>query len=154
MYLSIIYDSFNIELEILSNFEMNCIDECHSSLIMKQSRSPCIHMVHDRWIWARYMYPCPSTYENSSDIDSAFLIISVVINVCRKRNEFFVFYWFENTSTAHNFVTTDSILVTTDSILVEFSAKCTSPKNEHFQQIETWKCHMLDFRLISLDRIT
>ncbi len=38
---------------------------------------------------------------------------------------------------------------------VKFSAECTSP-NEYFKfnQIENWKCHMFDFRLISLDRIT
>ncbi len=30
--------------------------------------------------------------------------------------------------------------------------KCTSP-NEHFNHIEDWKCHIFDFRLISLDRI-
>ncbi len=33
------------------------------------------------------------------------------------------------------------------------SAKCTSP-NENFNQIENWKCHMFDFRLVPLDRIT
>ena len=34
-----------------------------------------------------------------------------------------------------------------------FTGKCNSP-NEHFSQIENWKCHMFDFRLISLDCIT
>ena len=38
-------------------------------------------------------------------------------------------------------------------IQVGFPAKCT-PSNEHLNQIENWKCHMFDFRLISLDRIT
>ena len=42
---------------------------------------------------------------------------------------------------------------TTGLIQVGFSAKCTSP-NEYFNQIEIWKCHMFDFRLIPLDRIT
>ena len=58
----------------------------------------------------------------------------------------FVFYCFENPSNAHNFGTTGPIQV-------GFSAKCTSP-NEHINQIENWKCHIFDFRLISLDRIT
>ena len=58
----------------------------------------------------------------------------------------FVFYCFENPSIAHNFGTTGLIKV-------EFSAKCTSP-NMQFNQIENWKCHMFNFRLISLDRIT
>ncbi len=30
--------------------------------------------------------------------------------------------------------------------------KCTSP-NEHFNQIENWKCQIFDFRLISVDHI-
>ena len=34
-----------------------------------------------------------------------------------------------------------------------FQAKSTSLK-EDFNQIENWKCHMFDFRLILLDRIT
>ncbi len=34
-----------------------------------------------------------------------------------------------------------------------FAANCTSP-NEDFNQIENWKCHMFDFWLIPLDRIT
>ncbi len=58
----------------------------------------------------------------------------------------FVFYCSENHSIAHNFGTTGPIQV-------RFSAKCTSP-NEHFNEIENWKRHMLDFGLISLDRIT
>ncbi len=51
---------------------------------------------------------------------------------------------FENHSIAHN-------LGTTGPILVGFSAKCTCP-NEHFNQ--NWKCHMSEFRLISIDHIT
>ena len=58
----------------------------------------------------------------------------------------FVFYCFENPSTARNFETTEPILV-------GFSGKCTSP-NGHFNQIENWKCHMFNFRLIPLDRIS
>ena len=58
----------------------------------------------------------------------------------------FIFYCFENPLIAHDFGTTDPIQV-------GFSAKCTSP-NEHFNQIENWKCHIFDFRLISLDHIT
>ncbi len=57
-------------------------------------------------------------------------------------NFVFVFYCFENSSIAHNFGNTGPIQV-------GFSAKCTSPK-EHFNQIENWKCHMFDFRQISL----
>ena len=58
----------------------------------------------------------------------------------------FVFYCSENSSVAHN-------LGTTGQIQVGFSAKCTSP-NEHFIQIENWKCHIFELWLISLDRIT
>ncbi len=58
----------------------------------------------------------------------------------------FVFNCFENLSIAHNFGTIGSIQV-------GFSAKCTSP-NEYINQIENWKCHILDFRLISKGRIT
>ena len=57
----------------------------------------------------------------------------------------FAFYYVENPSIAHNFGTTGLIQVW-------FSAKCT-PLNEHFNQIENWKCHMFDIRLISLDCI-
>ncbi len=35
---------------------------------------------------------------------------------------------------------------------VGFSAKCTSPTEDF--KIENWECHMFDFRLIPLDRIT
>ncbi len=42
---------------------------------------------------------------------------------------------------------------TTSPIQVGFSAKCTSP-SEDFNQIENWKCHMFDFQLLPLDRIT
>ncbi len=56
----------------------------------------------------------------------------------------FVFYCFENPSIAN--------FGTTGLIQVGFSAKCTSP-NENFNQVENWKCHMFDFRLIPLDRI-
>ncbi len=42
---------------------------------------------------------------------------------------------------------------TTGPIQVGFSAKCTS-HNEDFNQIENWKCHVCDFRLIPLDHIT
>ena len=57
-----------------------------------------------------------------------------------------VFYCSENLLIAHN-------LWTTRLIEVGFSAKCTSP-SEHFNQIENRKCHMCEFRLIPLDRIT
>ncbi len=57
---------------------------------------------------------------------------------------FFCFLLFENHLIAHN-------VGTTDLIQVEFPAKCTSP-NEDLNQIEN--CHMFDFRLIPLDRIT
>ncbi len=56
------------------------------------------------------------------------------------------FFCFGNHSVVHNFGTTGPIHV-------GFSAICTSP-NEHFNQIENWKCDMFDFRLISLDCIT
>ncbi len=42
---------------------------------------------------------------------------------------------------------------TTGPIQIGFSGKCTSP-NVDFNQIENWKCHMFDFRLIRLYRIT
>ncbi len=58
----------------------------------------------------------------------------------------FVFYCFENPSVAHD-------CGTTGAIQVGFWAKCTS-LNEAFNQIETWKCYMVYFRLISLDCIT
>ena len=54
----------------------------------------------------------------------------------------FILYCFENPS---NFETTGLMQV-------EFPTK-TSP-NEHSNQIENWKCHIFNFRLISLDRIT
>ncbi len=44
-------------------------------------------------------------------------------------------------------------LGTTAPIQAGFSAKCTSP-NEHFNQIENWKCYMCEFQMISLDLIT
>ncbi len=55
------------------------------------------------------------------------------------------FCYFENPSIAHS-------IGTTGPLQVGFSA-CTSP-NEHINQIENWKGHMFDFRLISLDYIT
>ena len=43
---------------------------------------------------------------------------------------------------------------TTGLIQVGFSAKCTSPESWwELNQIENWKCHMFDFRLIPLDCI-
>ncbi len=59
---------------------------------------------------------------------------------------FIVLYYSENPLIAHN-------VGTTGPIQVRFSAKCTSP-NEHFNQIENWKCHMFKFWLISADPIT
>ncbi len=59
---------------------------------------------------------------------------------------FYCFLLFWESSIAHN-------LGTTVPIQVEFSAKCTC-LNEDFNQIENWKCHMCNFRLIPLDRIT
>ncbi len=51
-------------------------------------------------------------------------------------NEFlFVFSCFENPSIAHTFGTTCPIQV-------GFSAKCISPNEHHFDQIENRKCHM------------
>ncbi len=58
----------------------------------------------------------------------------------------FVFYCLENLSIA---ITLQPLV----RFQVEFSAKCTSP-NEDFNQVENWKCHMFDFRLVLLDRIT
>ncbi len=51
-----------------------------------------------------------------------------------------------NPSIAQNFGTTSPIQM-------GVSEKCTY-QNEHFNQIENWKCHLFDFRLISLDCIT
>ncbi len=68
-------------------------------------------------------------------------------DIARMRNEFLLFsIVLKSPSITHNFGTTGSIQV-------GFSAKCTSP-NEYFNQIENWKCHMFNFRLISIDRIT
>ncbi len=58
----------------------------------------------------------------------------------------FVFYCSENPSIAHNFEITGPIQV-------GVSEMYTSP-NEHVNQIENWKCHMFEFKMISLDRIT
>ncbi len=44
---------------------------------------------------------------------------------------------------------TNKLWGTTGPIQEAVSAKYTS-QNEHFNQIENWKCHMLNFRLISL----
>ena len=63
-----------------------------------------------------------------------------------KERHFFCFLLFWKSFNCYNFGTT--IL-----IQVGFSAKCTSP-NEDFNQIENWKCYMIDFRLIPLDHIT
>ncbi len=71
---------------------------------------------------------------------------ALIVRHSQKKLKSFVFYCSENPSIAHSFGTTGPIQV-------GFSAKCTSP-NEHFNQIENWKCHMFDFRLISLDHIT
>ncbi len=67
-------------------------------------------------------------------------------DTARKRNEFLWFSAFWESFNCYNFGTTGLIQM-------GFSAKFTSP-NEDFNQIENWKCHMLDFRLIPLDRIT
>ncbi len=69
-------------------------------------------------------------------------------DIARKRNKFLViFYCSENPSIAHN------NFGTAGPIQVEFQQKWTSP-NEHFNQIENWKCHMFNIRLTSLHRIT
>ncbi len=63
----------------------------------------------------------------------------------RKRNEFLLF------SIVLRIL---QLLITLEPLAqVEFSAKCTS-QDKHFNQIENWKCHMFEFWLISLDRIT
>ena len=67
-------------------------------------------------------------------------------DTARKMNAFLCFLLFWNSFTWYNFGTTDWIQV-------GFSAKCTS-STEDFNQIENWKCHMLDFQLIPLDCIT
>ena len=59
---------------------------------------------------------------------------------------FFCFLLFWESFNCYNFGTTGPIQV-------GFSAKCTSP-DEDFSQIENWKCHMFNFWLIPLDRIT
>ncbi len=63
-----------------------------------------------------------------------------------KRMHFFCFLLFWESFNCYNFGTTHPIQV-------GFSAKSTSP-NKNFDQIENWKCHMFDFWLIPLDRIT
>ena len=55
-------------------------------------------------------------------------------HISRKRNEFLLFWESFNCSLTWNHWTDSS----------GFSAKCTSP-NEHFNQIEIWKCHMCEF---------
>ena len=67
-------------------------------------------------------------------------------DTARKRNAFLLFAIFWESFNCYNFGSTGLIQV-------GFSAKCTS-RNKDFNQIENWKCHMLDFRLIPLDRIT
>ncbi len=70
---------------------------------------------------------------------------ALIVRYSQKKELFsFVFCCFGNPSIAYNFGTTGLIQV-------GFSAKCTSP-NKHFNKIEN--CHMFDFRLIYLDRIT
>ncbi len=66
----------------------------------------------------------------------------------RKNEYIFVFYCFENPS---SLITLES-QHSTGPIQARFSAKYTC-SNEHFSQIQNCKCHMFDFRLISLDRI-
>ncbi len=70
---------------------------------------------------------------------------ALITRISRKRNEFSFF---------SIVLTILQLLITLESLIqVGFSAKFTS-SNEHFDQIEYWKCHMLDFGLTSLDRIT
>ncbi len=72
---------------------------------------------------------------------------ALIMRYSQKKNWIsIVFYCSENYSIAHK-------LGTTGPIQVGVSAKCISP-NEHFNQIENWKCHMCEFWLISLDHIT
>ncbi len=71
-------------------------------------------------------------------------------HICQKRNEFLpgislVFYCYENPSIAH--ITLEPLVW----FRLGFQ-QCTSP-NEHFNQIENWKCNMFYFRVISLDCI-
>ncbi len=61
-----------------------------------------------------------------------------------KGNKSFCFLLFWESFNCFNFGTTGPIQV-------RFSAKCIPP-NEDFNQIENWKCHMFNFRLIPLDR--
>ena len=68
-------------------------------------------------------------------------------DTARKRNApllFSIVFW--ESFNCYNFGTTSPIQVT-------FSAKCTPP-DEDFTHIENWKCHMFNFQLIPLDRIT
>ncbi len=86
------------------------------------------------WFWCGYL--CCDLAEHQLEVGS--------IDDCEiypeKECISFVFYCSENPSIAHNFGTTSPIQV-------EFSPIQIS-------QLENWKCHMLDFRLISLDHIT
>ena len=54
-----------------------------------------------------------------------------------------VFYCFANPSIAHN-------LGTTGPIQEDLTAKWTAP-SDHFNEIQNWKCHMFNFRLILID---
>ena len=68
-------------------------------------------------------------------------------DIARKRNEFPLF------SVVLRILHLLIALRTTEPIQMGFSANCTTPK-ENFNQIEHWKCHMCELRIISPDRIT
>ncbi len=67
-------------------------------------------------------------------------------DTARKRNAFLLFSIVLKSFNCYSFGTIGPLQV-------GFSAKCTSP-NEDFNQIENWKCHLFDFRLIPLGHIT
>ncbi len=93
--------------------------------------------------WAGYIYTCPlkSPYVLRSSGISQKSAALIVRYSQKKKWISSVFYCSENPSIAHN-------LGTTGPIQVGFQQNGTSP-NEHFNQIENWKCHMCKFRLIT-----
>ncbi len=75
-------------------------------------------------------------------------IEALIVRTARKGMHFFWFFLlFWESFNCYNFGTTGPIKV-------RFSAKYTSPTEEDFNQIEHWKCHMYNFRLIPRNRIT
>ncbi len=64
-------------------------------------------------------------------------------DMARKRNDFLLLFWESfNCSLLWNHWNTGGVF------------RLMYSSHEHFNQIENWKCHMFNFRLIALDHIT